>query len=400
MKKNIAYILGVLLTLIVFPSISFAQDYVKRITVSKKIIGEGDIFISFYNEDYRYFNKQWVGKHPTPYEIFRGTSITVNVEPKYGYQLNFLSVNGVDITEMKKFNLDYNPAVIKAIFGKRGPYSIKKSKRFMGKGEVFLWNNYSGEMIEDDSVLPYGTRIWVEAIPEKGYKFKYYTKNNIVTRKSSFKLDDDTVIRPYFEKINSSEEPYIGKELITISKAISGEGRIVLIDKKSGKLIDSSGKNPKSNTIEMRFLPKKGYKLKSLTITLPIDDPMHHSVDNLTNLETERYMQNGNFKKPFRLPFYTNAIVEVAFVDENAPTTVETIKGSAVRCYPNPAKDFVVVKGLGAKEELKIYSMNGALVLTATANELGQAKLDIKTLHNDFYIIQTKSQSIKLEVKR
>ncbi len=83
------------------------------------------------------------------------------------------------------------------------------------------------------------------------------------------------------------------------------------------------------------------------------------------------------------------------------PTAIEGLDGvGAFACYPNPATDFVSLKGLEPQAEVGLYSMAGVCVLRGKADASGSLDLDVRQLAEGLYLVKTASRTMKLEVKR
>ncbi len=68
-------------------------------------------------------------------------------------------------------------------------------------------------------------------------------------------------------------------------------------------------------------------------------------------------------------------------------------------CYPNPATDFVSLKGLEPQAEVEVYSMAGVCVLRGKADASGSLDLDVRQLAEGLYLVKAGNKTMKLEVK-
>ncbi len=355
-----------------------------------------------------------------PDEVQEDTSVYLKVNPAKGYEIKSLTANGVDILEEKFFRMRKDTH-IKAVFMKKN-FEISQSI----KGEGTLHLNGS----ETLNKASYGTYVSIQCYPKDGYKLISLLANdeNIIISRS-FTIKENTNIKAIFAKTSFAISKTIrGQGNITIqgindrNKALYGTETTIQTDPKEGYELISLTANGKDIMTEKKVVVKENteikaiFKKKTFAVTKAIEGQGTLSLRGTNDLNKVAYgtevSVQATAEEGYELVSLTangkDIMTEKKVIVKEATeikavfvktTAIEKVDESAIRCYPNPAKDFVIVEGLQAKEKLKIYSMKGALVLTATADEVGQAKLDIQMLPNGFYIIQTKSQRLKLEVK-
>ncbi len=75
------------------------------------------------------------------------------------------------------------------------------------------------------------------------------------------------------------------------------------------------------------------------------------------------------------------------------------IASKEISFYPNPAKDWLVIKGLSAKEEVRIYDMTGRLIIKERAAVNGSLRLDLSSLESAYYIICTEGASYRFQIQ-
>ncbi|QZT36404.1 T9SS type A sorting domain-containing protein [Halosquirtibacter xylanolyticus] len=79
-------------------------------------------------------------------------------------------------------------------------------------------------------------------------------------------------------------------------------------------------------------------------------------------------------------------------------TAVKTIGNSDISIYPNPASNFIVIKGDNIKGDIKFYSIIGALVKEVSNYQIGD-KIDITDLQSGMYLIKNSGKTYKIVVK-
>lgn len=67
-----------------------------------------------------------------------------------------------------------------------------------------------------------------------------------------------------------------------------------------------------------------------------------------------------------------------------------------IAVYPNPATERVTVSGLQAGETVRIFTTDGRLATTATADANGQAQVQARPLPGGTYLLQAGTQIVKV----
>ncbi len=80
-------------------------------------------------------------------------------------------------------------------------------------------------------------------------------------------------------------------------------------------------------------------------------------------------------------------------------TAIPSLKQELVRCYPNPATDYVVIEGLRLGEYLALYNLSGVLLKSFRTEQAGAVTLDLQGLARGFYILRSEQKVFKLEVR-
>ena len=93
----------------------------------------------------------------------------------------------------------------------------------------------------------------------------------------------------------------------------------------------------------------------------------------------------------------TKAISEtrkVVFSAEDAPITAisESSKASALKVYPNPAKNEITVEG--ASDDILIFSANGGLVSTTKAAD--KAVVNVSSLADGVYVLRSGKSAARI----
>lgn len=84
----------------------------------------------------------------------------------------------------------------------------------------------------------------------------------------------------------------------------------------------------------------------------------------------------------------------IVFLNEE-PLDVETPQSPAIRVFPNPTHDCLLIQGLEGTQTVRMYSLQGQPVLSAEAAE-GEASLFVGTLPQGTYLLQVGAQVVKI----
>ena len=68
-------------------------------------------------------------------------------------------------------------------------------------------------------------------------------------------------------------------------------------------------------------------------------------------------------------------------------TALQAVDGVAVVIYPNPATDFVMVNNGTGIDQVRLYSLTGALVLDEAVNGTASHRLDLDRLPAGAYLL-------------
>lgn len=89
-----------------------------------------------------------------------------------------------------------------------------------------------------------------------------------------------------------------------------------------------------------------------------------------------------------------SAIRKIVFGDNSdTPASLDNPVISAIRVYPNPAMSQLTVEGTEASQLVRVYSMQGHLLVTAVSD--GTAAVDVSGLPQGSYFLQVGAEVIK-----
>lgn len=85
-------------------------------------------------------------------------------------------------------------------------------------------------------------------------------------------------------------------------------------------------------------------------------------------------------------PYSFTNIIKTLIAEE--PTSVEMIDGSNLLVYPNPVKNVLHIICDSSPISVKVYSIQGSMVMYKDGIETNEFKLDVAKLHNELYLLE------------
>ncbi len=157
------------------------------------------------------------------------------------------------------------------------------------------------------------------------------------------------------------------------------------------------GKNYSAGKMNIRVSQDgKNFKLFAQDVRLP-----YHANASvcLTQATDAKYIQlEFLHNQEHKGDFLAIKEIKAYSYEGQAKTPVQAVEQEALRCYPNPATDYVVVEGLRLGERLALYNLSGVLVQRFTADESNTLTLDLQALPKGIYILRAGQKSFKLEL--
>lgn len=85
----------------------------------------------------------------------------------------------------------------------------------------------------------------------------------------------------------------------------------------------------------------------------------------------------------------------VVFKSDDTPTDVENMEAE-LAVYPNPTQDVVYVNGLESGETVRIYSLEGRLLMSEVAQGDGRVQFNVASLAEGTYLLQMGTEIVKI----
>jgi hypothetical protein len=86
---------------------------------------------------------------------------------------------------------------------------------------------------------------------------------------------------------------------------------------------------------------------------------------------------------------------KISFENNDFTAVEDVLTPSTIRVYPNPTADMLIIDGVTAQQEIAIYSLNGAKVLSSQSQE-GTNTLHVSDLPNGVYLLKLANETFKL----
>lgn len=90
----------------------------------------------------------------------------------------------------------------------------------------------------------------------------------------------------------------------------------------------------------------------------------------------------------------TREIRKIVFSDQSEiPTGFDKLFASAIEVYPNPTQSQLVVQGIEAQQVVRVFSMQGQLLITAVA-DANSATVNVSGLQTGSYLLQVGAEIV------
>ncbi|WP_308592265.1 leucine-rich repeat domain-containing protein [uncultured Porphyromonas sp.] len=365
-----------------------------------------------------------------------GTELTIVATPADGYKLTALTANGTDILATKKFVVK-GATEVKATFTKMA-FTVTLTKE--GEGTL------TATGADDLTAVPYGTELTIAATPTEGYELTALTANGtdiLATKK--FVVKGATEVKATFSKKSKPE--------YRITFTTDGNGTLNAI--KEGAPFTSGSTAREGDKIIFTAQPATGYKvdkwllseaeieltpytgLATFECTVGTADVLLKTTFvqqtfsvTLTSNEhgTISIVENVDLKAvPYGTPLTVQATgkndqceltaltangedilatkqfvvkgateVKATFVDH---TNIAEVNTEAIRFYPNPAREYIIVEGTLPATLVTLYSMEGMRLYEDETDAEGTLRIDLSAYAEGTYLLRIADQIHRIIVQ-
>ena len=358
-----------------------------------------------------------------------GTELTIVATPADGYKLTALTANGTDILATKKFVVK-GATEVKATFTKMA-FAVTLTKE--GEGTL------TATGADDLTAVPYGTELTIVATPTEGYELTALTANGtdiLATKK--FVVKGATEVKATFSKKSKPE--------YKITFTTDGNGTLNAI--KEGAPFTSGSTAREGDKIIFTAQPATGYKVdkwllseaeieltpytglatfectvgtadvllkttfvqQTFAVTLTSNEHGTISIAENVDLKAVPYgttltvqatgkndqceltalTANGEdilATKQFVVKGATE--VKATFVDH---TNIAEVNTEAIRFYPNPAREYIIVEGTLPATLVTLYSMEGMRLYEDKTDAEGTLRIDLSAYAEGTYLLRIANQ--------
>lgn len=288
-------------------------------------------------------------------EFYVVTRDEINVEPGKG---NVFTTFAADIVKAKNWKVYSDVGV--SLFEKTeyagregtckaGVITFKVSAEENTKGTITI------KGADNLDEVKYGTELTVEATPNEHYRLLSIMAGDLeITESKTFTVKESVVVKAVFVE-----------ETFKVTTAPMTNGSISFVGPED---MDLDLNNVPYNT-ELRVMinANEGYELESLKA----------NDEDIT--ESRKFVVKGD-------------VMVTALFRTPAGNVVET----TIALFPNPAQTNMVLRGAAPFSEVVVYSLEGAQLLKATADEAGNAHINVATLANGQYLVSVRDDDNKL----
>ena len=368
--------------------------------------------------------------------VLEGTELTIVATPADGYKLTALTANGTDILATKKFVVK-GATEVKATFTKMA-FTVTLTKE--GEGTL------TATGADDLTAVPYGTELTIAATPTEGYELTALTANGtdiLATKK--FVVKGATEVKATFSKKSKPE--------YRITFTTDGNGTLNAI--KEGAPFTSGSTAREGDKIIFTAQPATGYKVdkwllseaeieltpytglatfectvgtadvllkttfvqQTFSVTLTSNEHGTISIVENVDLKAVPYgttltvqatgkndqceltalTANGEdilATKQFVVKGATE--VKATFVDH---TNIAEVNTEAIRFYPNPAREYIIVEGTLPATLVTLYSMEGMRLYEDETDAEGTLRIDLSAYAEGTYLLRIADQIHRIIVQ-
>ena len=276
-----------------------------------------------------------------------GTELTIVATPADGYKLTALTANGTDILATKKFVVK-GATEVKATFTKMA-FAVTLTKE--GEGTL------TATGADDLTAVPYGTELTIAATPAEGYELTALTANGediLATKK--FVVKGATEVKATFTKM-----------AFAVTLTSNEHGTISIVENVDLKAV------PYGTTLTVQATGKNDQcELTALT------------ANGEDILATKKFVVKGATE------------VKATFVDH---TNIAEVNTEAIRFYPNPAREYIIVEGTLPATLVTLYSMEGMRLYEDETDAEGTLRIDLSAYAEGTYLLRIADQTHRIIVQ-
>ena len=289
-----------------------------------------------------------------------GTELTIKATPAEGYELTALTANGTDILATKKLSVKEDTE-IKATFTKKKNYTVTFTK----EGEGTLTATRNGEPFTSGSTAREGDKIIFTAQPATGYKVDKW-----LLSEAEIELTPYTGLATFECTVGTADvllKTTFVQQTFTVTLTSNEHGTISIVENVDLKAV------PYGTTLTVQATGKNDQcELTALT------------ANGEDILATKKFVVKGATE------------VKATFVDH---TNIAEVNTEAIRFYPNPAREYIIVEGTLPATLVTLYSMEGMRLYEDETDAEGTLRIDLSAYAEGTYLLRIADQTHRIIVQ-
>ncbi len=292
-----------------------------------------------------------------------GTELTIKATPAEGYELTALTANGTDILATKKFVVK-GATEVKATFSKKSKPEYRITFTTDGNGTLNAIKE--GAPFTSGSTAREGDKIIFTAQPATGYKVDKW-----LLSEAEIELTPYTGLATFECTVGTADvllKTTFVQQTFTVTLTSNEHGTISIVENVDLKAV------PYGTTLTVQATGKND-KCELTALTANGEDI----------LATKKFVVKGATE------------VKATFVDH---TNIAEVNTEAIRFYPNPAREYIIVEGVDPASEVTLYSMEGELMCAMQADAEGHLQIDLTALSDGVYLLVGTEWQERLVVKK
>ena len=284
-----------------------------------------------------------------------GTELTIVATPADGYKLTALTANGTDILATKKFVVK-GATEVKATFSKKSKPEYKITFTTDGNGTLNAIKE--GAPFTSGSTAREGDKIIFTAQPATGYKVDKW-----LLSEAEIELTPYTGLATFECTVGTADvllKTTFVQQTFAVTLTSNEHGTISIAENVDLKAV------PYGTTLTVQATGKNDQcELTALT------------ANGEDILATKQFVVKGATE------------VKATFVDH---TNIAEVNTEAIRFYPNPAREYIIVEGTLPATLVTLYSMEGMRLYEDETDAEGTLRIDLSAYAEGTYLLRIANQ--------
>ena len=291
-----------------------------------------------------------------------GTELTIVATPAEGYELSALTANGTDILATKKFVVK-GATEVKATFSKKSKPEYKITFTTDGNGTLNAIKE--GAPFTSGSTAREGDKIIFTAQPVTGYKVDKW-----LLSEAEIELTPYTGLATFECTVGTADvllKTTFVQQTFAVTLTSNEHGTISIVENVDLKAV------PYGTTLTVQATGKNDQcELTALT------------ANGEDILATKQFVVKGATE------------VKATFVDH---TNIAEVNTEAIRFYPNPAREYIIVEGTLPATLVTLYSMEGMRLYEDETDAEGTLRIDLSAYAEGTYLLRIADQIHRIIVQ-